>query len=132
MDDFLAQIFRHSCSSTQKLLRTIIIAKMENWGRRQHHQTDHRGARCGGFLNTLIAGILPCHRRLRRYSSVVKGHMVTKLTIRKSIDVHLQVFTCATGGVKGLSKGLPLLPQVVLPNTAIAHHLDCDLLCESV
>ena len=55
MDDFLAQIFRHSRSSIQKLLRTIIIPKMENWGRRQHHQTDHRGARCGGFLNTLIS-----------------------------------------------------------------------------
>ena len=37
------------------------------------------------------------------YSSVVKGHTVTKLTIRKSIGVHLQVFTCATGGVKGTS-----------------------------
>ena len=105
MDDFLAQIFRHSRSSIQKLLKTIIVPKMENWGRRQHHQTDHRGARCGGFPYTLIAGILPCHWRLRTYSSVVKGHTVTKLTIRKSIDVHLQVFTCATGGVKGTFQG---------------------------
>ena len=89
---FLAQIFWHSRSSIQKLLRTIIIPKMENWGRRQHHQTDHRGARCGGFLNTLMP--------VYSHATGVSGHIVqwskdTRSQNSRSERVSTYIYKCS-------------------------------------